>query len=135
MKPSQIVSFKAVLNQEIQFDDKNEVCLDNLSIDELNNKVEMYNKLFLENVIISDHLYSSSAFIGYEGPSMLHTASFIPLVCQYLWVINSKYPKILVGFFYPLFLRPTYHLCSIYYNLNKHFFFRKSMIAMHLKFI
>lgn len=79
MKPSQIVSFKAVLNQEIQFDDKNEVCLDNLSIDELNNKVEMYNKLFLENVIISDHLYSSSAFIGYEGPSMFHTASFISL--------------------------------------------------------
>jgi len=46
-----ITSFKAILNQEVCFEDDNkERYLNNLSIGDLNTKVNMYNSLYLENV-------------------------------------------------------------------------------------
>jgi len=46
-----ITSFKAILNQEVCFeDDHNERYLSNLSIGDLNTKVNKYNSLYLENV-------------------------------------------------------------------------------------
>jgi len=46
-----ITSFKAVLNQEVCFEDDNkEQNLNNLSIEDLNTKVNQYNSLYLENV-------------------------------------------------------------------------------------
>lgn len=46
-----ITSFKAILNQEVCFeDDNNEQYLNNLTIGDLNTKVNKYNSLYLENV-------------------------------------------------------------------------------------
>jgi len=46
-----ITSFKAILSQEVCFEDDNkERCLNNLSIEDLHTKVNLYNSLYLENV-------------------------------------------------------------------------------------
>lgn len=45
-----ITSFKAILNQEVCFEDDNNEHLNNLSIGDLNTKVNKYNSLYLENV-------------------------------------------------------------------------------------
>ncbi|KAL4089054.1 hypothetical protein QTP88_024132 [Uroleucon formosanum] len=46
-----ITSFKAILNQEVCFEDDNNEHLNNLSIGDLNTKVNKYNSLYLENKI------------------------------------------------------------------------------------
>lgn len=44
-------SFNTIINQEVQFEDSgDERSLHNLSLEDLNNKVEIYKNLFLENV-------------------------------------------------------------------------------------
>jgi len=46
-----ITSFKAILNQEVCFEnDNNEKYLNNLTIGDLSTKVNKYNSLYLENV-------------------------------------------------------------------------------------
>lgn len=46
-----ITSFKAILNQEVCFEDDNdEQYLNNLTIGDLSTKVNKYNSLYLENV-------------------------------------------------------------------------------------
>ncbi|CAI6362729.1 unnamed protein product [Macrosiphum euphorbiae] len=53
-----ITSFKAVLNQEVCFEDDNkEQKLNNLSMEDLNTKVNQYNSLYLENKINVDNAF------------------------------------------------------------------------------
>ncbi|XP_029345990.1 uncharacterized protein LOC100573630 isoform X1 [Acyrthosiphon pisum] len=53
-----ITSFKAILNQDVCFeDDNNERYLNDLSIGDLNTKVNMYNSLYLENKINVDNAF------------------------------------------------------------------------------
>ncbi|XP_060873433.1 uncharacterized protein LOC132947207 [Metopolophium dirhodum] len=53
-----ITSFKAILNQEVCFEDDNkERCLNNLSIGDLKTKVNLYNSWYLQNKINVDNAF------------------------------------------------------------------------------